>query len=72
MIKPQTIRVVLTLAISMGWLLKQLDVNNAFLYEDLQETIYMTQPKGLEDKDHPTLVCKLKKRTYCLKYTPRA
>lgn len=34
-VKPQTIRVVLTLTISMNWSLKQLNANNAFLNSDL-------------------------------------
>lgn len=40
-VKPTTIRVVLTLAVSFGWQLRQVDINNAFLNGDLTEEIYM-------------------------------
>lgn len=44
MIKPCTIQVVLTLDFSKGWILRQIDVNNAFLNVDLTEDVFMTQP----------------------------
>lgn len=55
-VEPQTINVVLTLAMSTNQPLKQLNVTISFLYGDLQETTYMCQPKGFEDKEHPTWV----------------
>ena len=36
-IKPSTIRLILTIGLSQGWFVKQLDVGNAFLHGDLQE-----------------------------------
>lgn len=43
-IKPTTIRVILSLAVTQQWPLRQLDVENAFLHGDIYETIYMKQP----------------------------
>lgn len=41
-VRPITIRVVLTLAVNFGWQLRQVDINNAFFNGDLSEEIYMT------------------------------
>ena len=48
-IKPATIRTVLSLSLSKAWPIHQLDVKNAFLHGDLQETVYMHQPLGYRD-----------------------
>jgi hypothetical protein len=58
-VKPTTVCVVLSLAVSRGWTLCQLDVNNAFLQGHLSETVHMQQPQGFVDQDHPSYVCKL-------------
>jgi hypothetical protein len=39
-VKPATIRTVLTLAVSRGWPMHQLDVKNAFLHDTLSEIVY--------------------------------
>ena len=66
-IKPTTIRLILSLAISFNWPLRQLDVQNAFLHGYLNEEVYMMQPSGFQDRHFPTHVCKLNKAPYGLK-----
>ena len=40
-VKPATIKVILTLALTHKWEVQQIDINNAFLNGALQEEIYM-------------------------------
>jgi hypothetical protein len=71
-VKEATIRLVLSLAVSYGWTLRQLDVQNTFLHGNLEEEVFMRQPPGYESKTHPHFVCKLDKALYGLKQASRA
>jgi hypothetical protein len=55
-IKSATIRIILSLAVSRAWTMRQLDVQNVFLHGFLKEDVYMCQPPGYEDKTLPHYV----------------
>jgi hypothetical protein len=63
---------VLSIVVSRGWNLRQLDVQNTFLHGNLEEVVHMCQPPGYENKRMPNYVCKLDKALYSLKQAPRA
>ncbi|KAI5312496.1 hypothetical protein L3X38_041669 [Prunus dulcis] len=71
-VKPTTIRVILQLALTRGWPIRQLDVNNAFLHGTLHEEVFMSQPPGFVDFAFPSHVCKLRKAFHGHKQAPRA
>ncbi|OMO68753.1 Integrase, catalytic core [Corchorus capsularis] len=63
-IKHVTVRMVLSIAVSNGWPLQQMDVNNAFLQGELKEEVFMKQPPMFADRAWPHYVCKLQKALY--------
>jgi hypothetical protein len=70
-IKPATIRVVLSLAASKDWAIHQLDVKNAFSYVTLSETVYAQQSAGFVSTTNLDYVYKHNKSLYGLKQAPR-
>ena len=64
-----TVRTVLSVAASEKLILRQFDVKTAFLYGNLNEEVYMSQPEGFEDGTNR--VCRLKRSLYGLKQAPR-
>jgi len=71
-VKAATIRLILSIPVSRGWSLHQLDVQNAFLHGIMEEEVYMQQPLSYANKAHLNYVCKLDKALYGLKQAPRA
>ena len=69
-VKIVTVRIIISIAVQNSWPLYQLDINNAFLYGELDEDVYMQLPEGYFDKNDKR-VCKLNKSLYGLKQAPR-
>jgi hypothetical protein len=66
-VKLVSIHVVLALVVLLDLELEKLDVKTTFLHGDLDEEIYMEQPKGFVQDHKRRFVCKLKKSLYGLK-----
>ena len=66
-----TLRFMLGVVAAGNLELIQLDVKMTFLHGDLQEEIYMEQPKGFVVSGQEHLVCRLKKSLSGLKQAPR-
>nr|GEX13960.1 copia protein [Tanacetum cinerariifolium] len=68
----EAIRLFLAYASFMGFMVYQMDVKSAFLYGTIDEEVYVCQPLGFEDPDHPNKVYKVVKALYGLHQAPRA
>ncbi|GKB45744.1 retrovirus-related pol polyprotein from transposon TNT 1-94, partial [Tanacetum coccineum] len=68
----EAIRIFITNVDSKNMIIYQMDVKTAFLNGELKEEVYVSQPEGFIDPDHPTHVYRLKKALYGLKQAPRA
>ncbi|GJS64961.1 ribonuclease H-like domain-containing protein [Tanacetum coccineum] len=69
-VKMVTVRCLISIAMANSWPLYKLDVNNAFLYGDLKEDVYMSLPEGYNRVNNHK-VFKLNKSLYGLKQAPR-
>nr|GEU49206.1 retrovirus-related Pol polyprotein from transposon TNT 1-94 [Tanacetum cinerariifolium] len=65
----KAIRIFIVNATSKNMIMYQMDVKTAFLNDGLKEEVYVSQPEGFFDPDHPTHVYRLKKALYGLKGT---
>nr|GEY99592.1 retrovirus-related Pol polyprotein from transposon TNT 1-94 [Tanacetum cinerariifolium] len=68
----EAIRIFLAYTAHKSFTVFQMDVKTAFLHGSLKEDMYVCQPKGFIDADHPSHVYKLNKALYGLKQAPRA
>ena len=69
--KLASIRFLLSLDATFDLRVEKMDVKTTFPHGDLDEEIYIQQPKGFTTKGNKELVCKLKKSLYDLKQSPR-
>jgi len=70
-VKYLSIRILLALVVQYELKFDQLDVKTTFLYGNLEEEIYMSQPTGFKTAGKKITVCKLKKSLYGLKQSSR-
>nr|GEV31142.1 putative ribonuclease H-like domain-containing protein [Tanacetum cinerariifolium] len=68
----EAIRLFLAYVSFMGFMVYQMDVKSAFLYETIEEDVYVCQPLGFEDPAYPDNVYKMVKALYGLHQAPRA
>ncbi|GJQ96968.1 retrovirus-related pol polyprotein from transposon TNT 1-94 [Tanacetum coccineum] len=68
----EAIRIFIANAASKNMTIYQMDVKTTFFNGKLKEEVYVSQPEGFVDPDHPTHVYRLKKALYGLKQAPRA
>nr|GEW08112.1 copia protein [Tanacetum cinerariifolium] len=67
----EAIRLFLAYASFMGFMVYQIDVKSAFMYETIEEEVYVYQPLGFEDPGYRDKVYKVVKALYGLHQAPR-
>ncbi|GKF91053.1 retrovirus-related pol polyprotein from transposon TNT 1-94, partial [Tanacetum coccineum] len=68
----EAIRIFITNAASKNMTIYQMDVKTTFLNGELKKEVYVSQPEGFVDPDHPSYVYRLKKALYGLNQASRA
>ncbi|GKC21520.1 retrovirus-related pol polyprotein from transposon TNT 1-94 [Tanacetum coccineum] len=68
----EAVRIFVAHAAHKSFPIYQMDVKTAFLNGPLKEEVYVAQPEGFIDPDHPEKVYLLRKALYGLKQAPRA
>ena len=67
----ESVRTVIALAVQNGLKLHHMDAATAFLNYERIEEVYMKQPEGFETKGQEHLVCRTKRSNYGLKQSSR-
>nr|GEY06204.1 retrovirus-related Pol polyprotein from transposon TNT 1-94 [Tanacetum cinerariifolium] len=68
----EAVRIFIAYAAHKSFPIYQMDVKTAFLNGPLKEEVYVAQPDGFVDPDHPEKVYRLRKALYGLKQAPKA
>nr|GFB47588.1 copia protein [Tanacetum cinerariifolium] len=71
-VRLEVVRIFIAYAAHKSFLICQMDVKTTFLNGPLKEEVYVAQPDGFVDIDHPEKVYRLRKALYGLKQAPRA
>ena len=66
-VRYETARLMIVQASLQQWIMTSIDVKAAFLYGELDEELYMEQPKGFQVKSSKRLIFRLKRAIYRLK-----
>nr|GEW72313.1 retrovirus-related Pol polyprotein from transposon TNT 1-94 [Tanacetum cinerariifolium] len=68
----EAVRIFVAYAAHKSFPIYQMDVKTVFLNGPLKEDVYVAQPEGFVDLDHPEKVYRIRKALYGLKQVPRA